>query len=340
MKAAMMSASFLPECSSIRAVWSTERQVEELRRRSKGAMSKEAVVAFVPDPSDIIIASPPKCGTTWLVHICHQIRKRGASPDFVEQIPDVATWIEYSKKLFNIDPNTAVQSAVPRIFFTHLPYTNVPKGGKLIYCFRDQTDALYSFYVFINTMAALNDRVSLPIFADYFQKLQWTRKHFQDLLVWWEHRHDPDVLLLFYEDLRENHAGSARRIARFMGSDCGEDVIARIVHTTTHSEMVRHHSKFDMHSIAIANAKALGDEPPREFCGGVRKNGGKSGDGVRLLPSEVRQGIVSEWREIVTSKLGFRRLDDMREAWRVELSNAQPPCRAQSVYRAFTDTSP
>ena len=292
-------------------------------------MSKE--FAFAPVPSDIIVASPPKCGTTWLVHICHQIRMRGAKPDFVEQIPDVATWIEYSKKLFNIDPNTTVQSADPRIFFTHLPYADIPKGGKLIYCFRDQMDAFYSYYVFINTMAVLKNRVSLSVFADYFQRLQWTRKHFEDLLVWWEHRNDSNVLFLFYDDLKENHVGCVRRIAKFMGSDCGEAVIASVVHATTHAEMVRHHSKFDMHSIVIANARALGDEPPSELCGGVRKDGGKSGDGT-MLPQEVQQSIVNEWREIVTSKLGFQSLASMREAWRIELLSSSyfRSCQAQA----------
>lgn len=282
-------------------------------------------IAFAPGLTDIIVASPPKCGTTWLVHICHQIRTRGSRPDFVEQVPDVATWIEYSKKLFNIDPNTVVQSATPRIFFTHLSYADVPKGGKLIYCFRDQMDALYSFYIFINTMAALNDRVSLHVFAQYFQTLQWTRKHLQDLVVWWEHRNDSNVLLLFYEDLREDHHGCVRRVAQFMGMDCAKDAIDSVVRATTHAEMVRQHSKFDMHSLTIANAKALGEELPREFCGGVRKNGGKSGDGAKL-PAEVKQAILNEWREIVTAKLGFRNLDDMRQALHEELTNSRQPC--------------
>ena len=193
-------------------------------------------------------------------------------------------------------------------------------------------DAFYSFYVFINTMAALKNRVSLSIFTNYFQGLQWTRKHLQDLLVWWEHRHDSNVLFLFYDDLREDHLGCVRRIARFMGPDCTEEVVARVVHATTHAEMVRHHSKFDMHSIAIANARALGDEPPREFCGGVRRDGGKSGDGA-MLPREVQQGILNEWTEIVTSRLGFKSLADMREAWRAELSCSKP-CQTVTVHRA------
>ena len=138
-----------------------------------------------------------------------------------------------------------------------------------------------------------------------------------ELLVWWEHRNDDDVLFLFFDDLKEDHAGCVSRIAKFIGIDCDEALLARVVHTTTHAEMVRHHSKFDTHHLAIMQAKKLGEEPPSEFSGRVRKDGGKSGDGQKL-PPEVRQYIKEKWQEIVTAKLGFHNLKEMREAWRKE----------------------
>ena len=137
------------------------------------------------------------------------------------------------------------------------------------------------------------------------------------LLVWWEHRHDDDVLFLFFDDLREDHAGCVRQIAKSTGIDCDEALLARVVHTTTHAEMVRHHSKFDAHNLAMMLAKKFGEEPPTEFSGRVRKDGGKSGDGQKL-PPEVRQYIKEKWKEIVTAKLGFQNLKEMREAWHKE----------------------
>jgi hypothetical protein len=32
--------------------------------------------------TDIIIATPEKSGTTWLQHMAHQLRAKGAEPDF------------------------------------------------------------------------------------------------------------------------------------------------------------------------------------------------------------------------------------------------------------------
>ena len=138
-----------------------------------------------------------------------------------------------------------------------------------------------------------------------------------ELLVWWEHRNDDDVLFLFFDDLKEDHAGCVSHIAKFIGIDCDEALLARVVHTTTHAEMVRHHSKFDSHHFAIMQAKKLGEEPPTEFGGRVRTDGGKSGDGQKL-PPEVRQYIKRKWQEIVTAKLGFHNLKEMREAWHKE----------------------
>ena len=276
-------------------VWTPEQQVRELKRRSLPPIA-EGSIFFTPRPTDVIVAPPPKCGTTWLLHIAHQLRMNGAEPDFEDQL------------------DTMTQPAEPRIFFSHLPNDRVPKGGKMIYCFRDQEDALYS-YKFLDTMLILRGRVSLPIFANTMMKsgdydFGDVAMVLNELLVWWEHRNDHDVLLLFFDDLKEDHAGCMSRIAKFIGIDCDEALLACVVHNTTHAEMVRHHSKFDTHNLAITLAKKFGEELPTEFSGRVRKDGGISGDGQKL-PPEVRQYIKEKWQEIVTAKLGFHNLKEI-----------------------------
>lgn len=139
----------------------------------------------------------------------------------------------------------------------------------------------------------------------------------KDLLVWWENRYDDDLLSLFFDDLNE---GCVRRIANFMSVKCDDDVIAHVVHTTTHAEMARHHSKFSVHRFATVLAEKLGESPPpdSELVSRVRKDGGKSGEGKEKLPAEVQQLIDDMWQEIVTSKLGFNDLNEMSEAWKNE----------------------
>ena len=219
-------------------VWTPEQQVRELKRRSLPPVA-EGSISFTPRPTDVILTVPPKCGTTWLLHIIHQLRMNGAEPDFEDQF-EVMMWVERSR-MFGVDPDTMTQPAEPRIFFSHLPYDRVPKGGKMIYCFRDQGDALYSLYRFLDALYLLRGRVSLPIFANTVIKsgdYGGVAVVLNELLVWWEHRNDADVLFLFFDDLKEDHAGCVSCIAKFIGVDCDEALLALVVHTTTHAEMV------------------------------------------------------------------------------------------------------
>ena len=297
-------------------VWTPEQQIQELKKRTDAIVSSLVQKpSFKPNPDDVIVAAPPKNGTTWLLHICHQIRMQGQEPDFEDQndVIGLIELLEASKKT-GTNLATLEQPAKPRIFATHLPHQVIPKGGRLIYCFRDQKDSLLSSYHFLNTLIALRGRVSLSIFAQHysFEQIEFRLK---DLVVWWEHRHDDNLLLLFFDDLMEDHAGCVRRIAKFMGVDCDEDAVARVVHTTTHSEMARHYSKFSVRRFAEVLAEKIGEEPPPEgeLVSRVRKDGGKSGEGKQKLPVEVQQHIDQMWQEIVTLKLGFQNLQEMRE---------------------------
>ena len=300
--------------------WPPEQQLKELKRRMEASNSdmSHTKPSFQPDPDDVIVAIPQKNGITWVMHICHQIRMRGREPDFEDQL-QVITWIEASENIHGIDPATKPQPASPRIFVTHLPFHLLPSGGKRIYCFRDQKDAVLSAYYFYDSKFSLRGRVSMSTFADVY--LKRVERHLNELLLWWEHRHKNSTLLLFFDDLIEDHAGCVHQIAKYMGVELDKDAIARVVHTTTHVEMVRHHSKFSSRRHTIMVAKKIGEEPPSqsEFVGRVRKDGGKSGEGKQKLPVEVQQCIDQMWQEIVTSKLGFQNLQEMQEAWKREL---------------------
>ena len=237
-------------------------------------------------------------------------------PDFDDQLTVIA-WIEGTKCLDGIEPQDKPQPAKPHIFLSHFPYTLVPLGGRRLYCFRDQKDALFSAYFFIDSFLSLKGRVTVSIFASVW--IQSVEQHLNDLLIWWEHRHDDDLLLLFFDDLKEDHAGCVRRIAKHINVDCDEETISRVVHTTTHAEMVKHHKLFQTRNFASIVAERVGETVPaeNEYVGRVRKGGGKSGQGQQL-PLEVQQRIDQLWKEIVTAKLGFQDLNEMREALKNE----------------------
>ena len=203
--------------------------------------------------------------------------------------------------MYKVDPATMPQPASPRILATHLQYPLVPKGGKTIYCFREQKDALVSAYYYLNSMFLLKGRVSLSNLA--LSVMPQVEKNLNDLLLWWEHRHDDDILMFFFDDLLEDHAGCVRRIAKFIGVDCDEDTLLRVVRTTTHAEMVHHRKKFYSGAVSIKITKKFGDTlpPENERVERVRKNGGRSGDGQQL-PAEIQLHVDQLWLKIVNPK--------------------------------------
>ena len=139
--------------------WSLEQQVQELKKRAEVLRSTLILEApsFKPNPDDLIVAMPPKNGTTWMLHICHQIRMQGQEPDFEDQL-DVVGWLEGERLLGIADISEQSQPVKPRIFITHLRYPLVPVGGRRIHCFRDPKDSILSDYYFQDNYAYFTPR--------------------------------------------------------------------------------------------------------------------------------------------------------------------------------------
>jgi hypothetical protein len=82
--------------------------------------------------SDVIVFTPPKSGTTWVTHMCHQIRTHGAALTFEDQ-DDVVPWIDrlgtaYLRGTrFNDEPD-APHEAAPRVFKSHAEWKDRPQG--------------------------------------------------------------------------------------------------------------------------------------------------------------------------------------------------------------------
>ena len=148
-------------------------------------------------------------------------------PDFDDQ-DKVVVWMEKGVDWFGLDPNTAPQPAEPRLFKSHLPYGGaITAGGKMIYCFRDLKDVMVSAYHFVNTQLVLHGCMSQS--ANILLKF-WHLVYIvvvemlETLLVWWDHRHNDNVLFLFFDGLKEDHPGCVRKIAKFMDIECSEEI--------------------------------------------------------------------------------------------------------------------
>ncbi|WP_437677747.1 sulfotransferase domain-containing protein [Sorangium sp. So ce131] len=277
--------------------------VEEFRELS--AQEKPFVVpTFQPRSTDVLIATFPKCGTTWMQQIVHGLRARG-SMDF-EEISLVIPFIEVSP-LLGIDLD-APQPAEPRAYKTHLPWTHVPKGGKYIYVMRDPADTLVSFYHFMSGVLFEPGAVDIEAFSvETFFKHTSFGRYWDHLRSWWEQRRRDDVLFLCFEDMKRDHEAVVRRVAAFMGIQADEELIALATRQSTFEFMRARDSQFDDHPTTAAISRAMGMPPART----TKVRAGRVGDGAGL-PSSVRVALDDAWKSCIEAPLGIRSYEELR----------------------------
>lgn len=225
--------------------------------------SMQAHVAWRDD--DILIAVPPKSGTTWTMNIVYQLLS-GGDGDF-EDIYAEVPWIELvtrpgMPRQEMLDRVAAMPRSRPRAFKTHgapplLPY--LPAGGsprvRYVVVMRNPEEALVSMKPFLEQHSdALFEAWQIPRaaiihpdFEAYFKAVgaNLNRSLFAFLAAWWPLRREKNVLFLHYNDMKRDHEGSVRRIADFLGIRHDAAAWARILDYTSFAWMKQHDVKFD-----------------------------------------------------------------------------------------------
>lgn len=289
------------------------------RRRASSVAEIKAMLAMGPPfpvegsvelrPSDVVVATFPKCGTTWMQQIVHGLRTRG-SMDF-EEISLVVPWIEMAP-LLGIDPN-GPQVAEPRAFKTHLSWDKVPKGGRYIYVLRDPADALVSFYHFMNGAMFERDALDLDGFAEaiFFNEKTPFDTWWRHVRGWWEQRERPDVMLVSFEELKSNLEPVVRRVASFAGIPAEEERIALATRQATFEFMRAREPQFDDHPIRAIFAQMSGGSPTDPMPPKVRA--GRVGEASSALSPKVRAMLDEAWKTEIEKPLGIRSYAQLRE---------------------------
>lgn len=286
---------------------------------------KDYILKYKPQPSDVVVAVPAKSGTTWIMHIAHQLRMKGEEIEFEDQL-DIMAWLEGgAARVLKQDINMP-QPAEPRVFKSHLPLKRLskppfPPNLKIIYCFRDEKDRCYSSWRFLLPFFELTqDDISCNEFCIRSIQVGLVDAQLNSLCDFWEHRHDDRVCFFFFEDLKERHRECVQRIQRFMGLGEDEALTQTVVEQTTHKYMSRPDlaHRFDGHKTVHAIDKFFGRIRTMPVTGKVRKDGGKTGEGSKV-PRAVADWIDWRWRCIVLPRTGFADLSSMRAQWAQEL---------------------
>lgn len=116
----------------------------------------------------------------------------------------------------------------PRIIKHHLSFSQSPyhPEAKYLVIVRNPFDCAVSFY-----FHCLGDRVNLGMPADtsfevFLGEFMAGRvpfgDYFEHTLSWYAHRHDPNVLLFYYEHLKEDQPQGILRIAQFVDPGLGK----------------------------------------------------------------------------------------------------------------------
>ncbi|CAE8717442.1 unnamed protein product, partial [Polarella glacialis] len=268
-------------------------------------------------PTDVVIAVPPKSGTTWLLQIAHQLRMKGAwggDASFEDQM-DVMPMLEGGPASLLPDNDINKEHvADPRVYKSHLRFRSCPDTVKRIYCFRDLKDVIVSDWHFISPI--IPSDIPLAEFAVLRVVPGGIDRALYDLCDWWEHRHDPNVCFFFFDDLVDQHLECVSRVQQFMElGDQSQQLAHTVLGQSTHGFMSRpeNHSKFDDHKIVAQLDNVRGHTRTVPLSGKVRQGGGSSGAGREVLPEAVQRWIDWRWECIVLKRLGFQSLQAMRD---------------------------
>ena len=191
---------------------------------SPGPTHDPAILAnFVARPSDVLITTTTKAGTTWMQQILHQLRS-GGDPDFFS-IDDVVPWLELPRPGKSVAQVLSGYDAIanPRIFKTHCTFEQTPgvDTARIMLSSRDPRDCCVSYWHHVRDM---NDRVRNKVglkqysdFESFFEDWLTFGSWYRNVGGWWPERNRHNLLWLRYEDMKHDLPGAIDSIIDFLG---------------------------------------------------------------------------------------------------------------------------
>jgi aryl sulfotransferase len=219
---------------------------------------------FVPRTDDIVVATYPKCGTTWTQRIVDLLIFQDPTP---RPVVLNAPWLDATIFTTNeADLETLAAQKNRRFLKSHMPFDSIPifEGVKYIHTARDGRDSAMSmhnhlFHARPEMQARWDDTAHDPRIKvrqakppadprEYF--LQWIAEaeaddqdygadlpFFEFENTYWRERGRENLLFVHYNDLKADLAGEMRRIADFLSIPVSERVMRELVEAATFEQM-------------------------------------------------------------------------------------------------------
>lgn len=258
-----------------------------------------AVVAqqhFEARGTDVLLATIPKAGTTWIKALLYAAANRTnddnsssylfqqlASHNSHQLVPFLETQL-YTKD--QIPDLSSLPS--PRLFATHIPAGSLPasvaaSGCKVVYLFREPKDCFVSLWHFMNTLTPWDMDEAVGRFCDGVSPYGPFWEH--ALGYWRWHVENPgQVLFLTYEELTVDTLGQLKRLAEFIGRPfTAEEQEAGVDRD-------------------IVEACAMGSMVKQE----VNRSGTTQIMEMQMPNEFFRRGLVGDWHNYLTPEMAGR----------------------------------
>jgi hypothetical protein len=195
-------------------------------------------------------------------HVVYQVLHRGAGT-IVEtgvEMYALAPWLE-GRKSVPIEKAPLLGTERPsRIIKTHLPASLCPWSpeARYVYVARHPVSCFASCIDFVATNVGAM-APALPAYEAWFRSrdLMWWGTWTDHVKGWWERARSPNVLFLFFEDMKRDLPAVVRRVAEFLGvRPLSESELARVVEKCGFAYMQEHQDNFEMHPPHILQTNA------------------------------------------------------------------------------------
>ncbi|KAM6542149.1 hypothetical protein CsatB_006596 [Cannabis sativa] len=186
---------------------------------------------------DIIIASKPKSGTTWLKALLFSIVNRANTtlsntPLLSSNPHELVPFFEFNLYTRNQkNPPLIKNISSPRLFSTHIPYDSLPKSitksqCRIIYICRNPLDTIISHWHFANQaddsdhLDHCSSKWTLEEFVDaYCNGEEVYGPFWSHILGYWKQsvENPHNVMFFKYEELKKDTKTQVKRLAEFVG---------------------------------------------------------------------------------------------------------------------------